>query len=290
MDTDLASLRAFVRLAEELNFARTAAALHISAPKLTRLIQTLEHEVGVRLMARSTHGASLTAEGLEFLQSAHRIVAEADWVGRRFSKQRITSSATFTVGCLAGSLYEPLPEHIRAARKAHPKLQIRVVEVEESTLTRQVLDGALDMGFLYAPEPDEMMERRVVSRRMQWVAMSPGHVLSRRKQLSLKDLMPYTLILPDEKVAPRLHRWYRQFLDLEGRHNLSYIGANQIHVALGLCAAGEGLCVVAEHLRRVRADDLHFVPLMDAPQTELAAIWRNDSPVRQVAQFIASGW
>jgi DNA-binding transcriptional LysR family regulator len=290
MDTDLASLRAFVRLAGELNFARTAAALHISAPKLTRLIQTLEQQVGVRLMARSTHGASLTAEGQEFLHSAHRIVAEADWVGRRFGKQRIASSATFMVGCLAGSLYEPLPEHIRAARKAHPKLQIRVVEVEESTLTRQVLDGALDMGFLYAPEPDELIERRVVSRRRQWVAMSPDHPLSKRKQLSLKDLRPHTLILPDEKVAPRLHRWYRQFLDLEGRHNLSYIGANQIHVALGLCAAGEGLCVVAEHLRRVRSDDLHFVPLLDAPQTELAAIWRADSPVRQVAQFIASGW
>ena len=257
---------------------------------LTRLIQTLEHEVGVRLMARSTHNVSLTAEGLEFLQSAHRIVAEADWVGWRFSKQRITTSATFTVGCLAGSLYEPLPEHIRAARKAHPKLQIRVVEVEESTLTRQVLAGELDMGFLYAPEPDEMIEQRVVSRRKQWVAMSPGHSLSKRKQLSLKDLKPYTLILPDEKVAPRLHRWYRQFLDLEGRYNLSYIGANQIHVALGLCAAGEGLCVVAEHLRRVRADDLHYVPLMDAPQTELSAIWRTDSRVRQVAQFIASGW
>lgn len=108
MDTHLTSLRAFVRLAEELNFSRTAAALHISAPKLTRLIQTLEHEVGVRLMARSTHSVSLTAEGLEFLKSARRIVAEADWVGRRFSKQRVTTSATFTVGCLAGSLYEPL--------------------------------------------------------------------------------------------------------------------------------------------------------------------------------------
>lgn len=290
MDTDLFALRAFVRLAQELNFSRTADALHISAPKLTRVIQALEQQVGARLMARNTHGASLTAEGLEFLQSATRMVAEADWVGRRFSKQRISASATFMVGCLAGSLYEPLPERIRAARKAHPKLQIRLVEVEESTLTRQVLEGALDMGFLYSPEPDEMVERRVVSHRRQWVAMSPDHPLAKRRQLALKDLRPHTLILPDEKVAPRLHRWYRQFLDLDGRHNLSYIGANQIHVALGLCAAGEGLCVVAEHLRRVRCDDLRFVPLLDAPQTELAAIWRIDSPVRQIAQFIASGW
>ena len=78
-------------------------------------------------------------------------------------------------------------------------------------LHRQVLDGSLDMGFLYSPEPDDLIESRVVSRRGQWVAMSPDHPLARRKQLSLKDLRPHTLILPDEKVAPRLHRWYRQF-------------------------------------------------------------------------------
>jgi DNA-binding transcriptional LysR family regulator len=290
MDTDLFALRSFVRLADELNFARTAAALHISAPKLTRVIQTLELQVGTQLVARSTHGASLTAAGVEFLSSASRMVAEADWVGRRFGKRRIAASATFVVGCLAGSLYEPLPQRVRAARKAHAKLQIRLVEVDESTLHRQVLDGSLDMGFLYSPEPDDLIESRVVSRRGQWVAMSPDHPLARRKQLSLKDLRPHTLILPDEKVAPRLHRWYRQFLDLEDRRDLSYIGANQIHVALGLCAAGEGLCVVAEPLRRVRSDDLLYVPLQDAPRTELAAIWRRDSPVRQVAQFIASGW
>ena len=101
MDTDLFALRSFVRLADELNFARTAAALHISAPKLTRVIQTLELQVGTQLVARSTHGASLTAAGVEFLSSASRMVAEADWVGRRFGKRRIAASATFVVGCLA---------------------------------------------------------------------------------------------------------------------------------------------------------------------------------------------
>ena len=290
MDTDLFALRAFVRLADELNFARTAAALHTSAPKLTRVIQTLEQQVGSQLVARSTHGATLTPEGAEFLNSASRIVAEADWVGRRFGKRRISGSATYVVGCLAGSLYEPLPQRVRAARKAHPQLQIRLEEVEESTLHRQVLDGSLDMGFLYSPEPDPLLESRIVSRRGQWVAMSPDHPLAQRTQLAVKDLQAHTLILPDEKVAPRLHRWYRQFLDLEGRRNLSYIGANQIQVALGLCAAGEGLCVIAEPLRRVRCDDLVYVVLQDAPHTELSAIWRQDSPVRQVAQFIASDW
>ena len=288
MDVDLFALRSFVCLAHELNFGRAACALHVSASRLTRVIQSLERQVGTQLLARSTHGTSLTLQGTEFLRSARRIVAEADWVGRRFTRHRAGTASTFTVGCLAGSLYDALPQRVRAARLAHPKLQIRLVEMDENTLTHRVLDGTLDMGFLYFPAPEDEITCRVVSQKAQWVAMAPDHPLAGRSALTVRELAGHTMILPDETQAPRLHRWYRSFLDRQGRSTFQYVSANQIQVALGLCAAGEGLCVVAEHLRRVRADDLCFVPLRDAPMTELAAIWRNDSPVRQVAQFVAS--
>ena len=193
---------------------------------------------------------------------------------------------------MAGALYDALPDRIRAARGAHPQLQFRLVESDERTLTQQVLDGALDMAFLYFPEPDAALVTRIVSRRPQWVAMAPDHPLAVHARLRVADLAGHTMILPDATQAPRLHRWFREFLDEGAPPPMSpatrpHVAAHQIHVALGLCAAGEGLCIVAEHLRRVRADDLRYVPLVDAPSTELAAIWRGDSPMRQTAQFVA---
>ncbi len=288
MNLDLFALQAFVCVSKELNFSRAATVMNISASRLTRVIQSLEQEVGVKLLARTTQSVSLTSDGEEFLTSAQRMVAEADWVGRRFVRSKIASPSSFTVGCLAGSLYDALPLQIRLARAQYPKLQIRLVELEESRLMHCVLDGSLDMGFLYFPEPDEQLAVRVVSRKSQWVALAPDHPLANRALLTPKDLVGHSMILPDEALAPRLHRWYRNFLDKEGSHIFRYVGANQIHVALGLCAAGEGLCVVAEHLRRVRADDLTYIPLTNAPDTELSAVWRKDSPVRQIAQFIAN--
>ena len=196
-------------------------------------------------------------------------------------------ASNFVVGCLAGSLYDQLPARIRATRLSFPNLQIRLVELGEEAMTEQVLDGRLDMGFLYFAAADEQLACRVVSRRKQWVAMAPGHALAERLALNPRDLAGHMMILPDEADSPRLHRWYRAFLDTGRGKRFQYIGAHQIHVALGLCAAGEGLCVLAEHLRRVRSDDVHYVPLRGAPQTELSAIWRHDSPGRQVAQFVA---
>lgn len=287
MNIDLLALRAFVCLAGELNYARAAQALHVSASRLTRVIQNLEQQVGAQLLTRSTHSVTLTPQGAEFLQSARRMVAEADWVGRRFTRHRAAGSATFTVGCVSGALYDALPERVRAARVAHPGLQFRLVAMNEAALTHQVLDGTLDMGFLYFPTPDDETVSRVVSRSPQWVAMEPDHPLADRKTLAVKDLAGHMLILPDEAQSPRLHRWYRSFLDKHGRRNFQYVEANQISVALGLCAAGEGLCVCPEYLRRARTDDLHFAPLSQAPKSELHAVWRHDSPVRQVAQLLA---
>ena len=287
MNTELFALRAFICLAAELNFTRAAAQLHVSPSRLTRVIQALEREIGTQLLARTTHGTALTRDGAEFLQSARRIAAEADWVGRRYAKHRVRGASNFVVGCLAGSLYDQLPARIRATRLSFPNLQIRLVELGEEAMTEQVLDGRLDMGFLYFPAADEQLACRVVSRRKQWVAMATGHALAERLALTPRDLAGHMMILPDEADSPRLHRWYRAFLDTGRGKRFQYIGAHQIHVALGLCAAGEGLCVLAEHLRRVRSDDVHYVPLRGAPQTELSAIWRHDSPGRQVAQFVA---
>lgn len=287
MNVDLPALRAFVCLAEELNFSRAAARLNVSASRLTRVIQHLEAEVGTRLLLRSTHSAGLTPEGAEFLRSAQRMVAEADWVGRRLTRHRAAGAGIFTVACVSGALYDALPERVRAARAALPGLQFRLVEMKETALAQRVLDGTVDMGFTYFPTPDPALTSRIVSRNAQWVAMAMGHPLATRATLAVKDLVDDMLILPDEEQSPRLHRWYRSFLDKKGRRDFRYVNANQISVALGLCAAGEGLCVFPEHLRRIRSDDLHFVPLVNAPKTELSAVWRSDSPVRQVAQLLA---
>lgn len=287
MNIDLPALRAFVCVATELNFSRSAETLHVSASRLTRVIQNLEQQVGVKLLARNTHSVTLTPDGTVFLQSARRMVAEADWVGRRFTRHRVAGSATFTIGCVSGALYDALPERVRAARVSHPGMQFRLIEMNEAALTHQVHDGTLDMGFLYFPTPDEDVVSRVVSRSAQLVAMERGHLLADGKTLAVEDLAGHRLILPDETQSPRLHRWYRSFLDKHGSHKFQYVEANHISVALGLCAAGEGLCVCPEYLRRSRTDDLHFAPLPQAPKTELYAVWRQDSPVRPVAQLLA---
>jgi epsilon-lactone hydrolase len=71
-------LRAFVAVAEELNFSRAAERLYLSQPALSRQIRALERLVGCELLRRSTHRVELTLAGQALLDRARAVLAALD--------------------------------------------------------------------------------------------------------------------------------------------------------------------------------------------------------------------
>jgi monoterpene epsilon-lactone hydrolase len=75
---ELRHLRAFVAVAEELNFGRAAARLYITQPALSRQIRALEQLVGCELLRRSTRRVELTLAGAALLERARHLLSEVD--------------------------------------------------------------------------------------------------------------------------------------------------------------------------------------------------------------------
>jgi acetyl esterase/lipase len=75
---ELRHLRAFVAVAEELNFGRAASRLYLSQPALSRQIRGLERLVGCDLLRRSTHGVELTLAGDALLDRARALLLGVD--------------------------------------------------------------------------------------------------------------------------------------------------------------------------------------------------------------------
>jgi monoterpene epsilon-lactone hydrolase len=75
---ELRHLRAFVAVAEELNFGRAAERLYVSPPALSRQIRGLEQLVGCELLRRSTHRVELTLAGEALLDRSRKLLQDVD--------------------------------------------------------------------------------------------------------------------------------------------------------------------------------------------------------------------
>src|SRR5437588_10231641 len=119
---ELRHLRYFVAVAEDLNFTRAAAKLHLAQPSLTRQIHNLEEELGVRLLDRSKSQVILTEEGRSFLVDARRILAlatESILAVQRLSRGEV---GQLNISYLSNFDFELLPETLRAFRLSFPHI------------------------------------------------------------------------------------------------------------------------------------------------------------------------
>jgi epsilon-lactone hydrolase len=119
---ELRHLRAFVAVAEELNFGRAAERLYITQPALSRQVRGLEKLLGSELLRRSSHRVELTLAGEAMLARVRPLLREVD-------------ATVSTVQSLGGELvgrvarfWEPLVQAVAAdadvqeCRRAYEKM------------------------------------------------------------------------------------------------------------------------------------------------------------------------
>src|SRR4051812_31557270 len=114
---ELRHLRYFVAVGEELHFGRAATRLGVAQPPLSRQIQRLEAELGVRLFERTKRKVELTEAGRVFLERARHVIEQADLAVTAAQRAARGESGTLAVGFVGSATYGVLPEVLRAFRR-----------------------------------------------------------------------------------------------------------------------------------------------------------------------------
>lgn len=119
-DLDLRLVRYFTVVAEHLNFGRAATALHLAQPSLSRQIQRLEDQLGVRLFDRTPQGSRLTKAGEAFLPQAQTLLHTAH-------QATLTARAAVPPRAIAIGYVEDLivTPAVRELRRRHPDAEVR---------------------------------------------------------------------------------------------------------------------------------------------------------------------
>jgi DNA-binding transcriptional LysR family regulator len=180
---ELRRLRYFVAVAAEANFGRAAARLYMTQPALSRQIQSLEAEIGVRLFDRDRKGARLTPAGEQFCDDAKRLL-ELFVAARRRARQAARPASHVTVGFMPGVAATPV---IRKFAESLPGADISVVYTSPSDQVDYLLSGTVDVCFVQLPISSQLFEIVPLFLEPQVIALPAEHPFTTREDLSLED-------------------------------------------------------------------------------------------------------
>ncbi|MEW1777830.1 LysR family transcriptional regulator [Streptomyces sp. NPDC086777] len=190
MDVDLRLVRYFTVVAEHGNFGRAAAGLHLAQPSLSRQIQRLEAQLGVRLFDRSPQGSSLTEAGQAFLPRARILLQEAERAAR--AARAAGRPRTLTIGYAEGLV---ITACVQELRRRHPDDRVLTRHLDWRD-TRALAEGRVDALVAYRPLPFATDGFRVTKLHdeSRVLVTSAGHRLAQEKAVSPGSLSAEELV------------------------------------------------------------------------------------------------
>lgn len=141
---DLKKLKHAVTLADEGSFAKAAERLHLTQPALTRSIQALESELGVKLFDRHPAGARLTVAGHSLVMRARDLIREASGFKREADLIRRAETGQLKIGMAPVPAQLLLPYATAEIMKNNPAIKIDVEVQGYNQLLERLLTESLE--------------------------------------------------------------------------------------------------------------------------------------------------
>jgi DNA-binding transcriptional LysR family regulator len=262
---ELRHLRYFIAVADEKHITRAAQKLGIQQPPLSLQIRALEDELGVQLFRRKPRGVELTDAGAAFLERARSILEQVERAAATTRRTARGEQGRVVVGFTSSAPFHPfVPRVIRTFREMSPLVSLVLEESGSSELVQGLHNEEIDAAFIRSPVADVVgLTVRPLLEEPMLVAVPSGHPLakgvnSKTAPLPLAALAKETFILYKRPGGPGLYDTI--ITACRGAGFSPRVGqeAPRIISTLNLVAAGLGVSVVPESLRRLQMDGVVY--------------------------------
>jgi DNA-binding transcriptional LysR family regulator len=254
---ELWQLRYFVTVAEELSFRRAAERLSISQPPLSRQVQALEENIGVRLLERDRTGVELTAAGLALLFEARKLLGNAEGLVGRV-RDRAAQRQPLRIGMttvLDASLFGWLEPALHACDAG---LQLSLRRQYSQRCVADIRSGKLDAALIGLPCAAEGLAVEPLFADPLVVALPAGDPLRRRRRVALAELAERPLFWPQRKINPAYFDHFERVFQGLGFAPARLPEPEDHHVLLGLIAEGQGVALVPASLTAIRREGVVY--------------------------------
>ncbi|MET9290644.1 LysR family transcriptional regulator [Streptomyces sp. NPDC003077] len=278
---DLNAVRTFVAIADAGQFQKAAVDLSLTQQAVSKRINALEQDLGVRLFLRTPRGASLTIDGQAFLPHARALLKAEEQAaasvrpGRRALRVDVIGRRMAVAGLL------------RDFHRAHPEVELDVVTLfDVDQAVSAVRDGTIDATFRAVTMPgrrlpDGVRAAPVFDEPLQ-LCTGPGHEFAAARSVAPEQLAGHRIWMPSNVPGTE---WGAYYDALAARFGLTIdtIGPDfGVEALLDAIADSSTLATflgARTPLVWPVGHDLRRIPLRDpTPVYPHSLLWRVDNP------------
>jgi DNA-binding transcriptional LysR family regulator len=189
---DLNDIVVFVKVAQFGSFSRAAHSLGMPVSTVSRKVTSLEEQLGVTLLQRTTRKLSLTAQGrayfhqcsepLEHLFDAEQVLTQ--------TQRQPEGLLKISVPVILGQ--ESFYEFVSAFLKTHPRIQ---VDLFVTNLFLDLVAENIDVGIRFGELKDSTIVAQRLGKSVRYLVAAPEYLEGRALPLKPEDLKNHQCVL-----------------------------------------------------------------------------------------------
>lgn len=276
----------FVTTVEHPTFLEAAEALHLSQSSLSKSLQRLEEEIGVKLFDRSKRAAALTPEGETFYKGAQNILkAYRSAMSDLYEMSSLLQGTIRLVTLPILSAYH-LSAPLRAFASSHQGIDLVIQEMEDKRIVQELADGTCDAAITRL----ECLERNTcrcytLAEDELVLVVAQSHPLAGQTAVSISALSAEPFIMMNRHISV-----YKLAVDACMEHGFSpnIIRTGRVESILSAIAWKEGISLLMRRdLDMFNLQGVSLVPLKEHyTSTVVLAISHQKKPGSSIQALI----
>lgn len=192
---ELRHLTYFREVARREHISDAARDLNVSQPAITKQLQDLQQELGVRLFERAGRRIKLTAAGQTLLRHVEIILGQVELARHELNSFSAEVGGRVSIGAPPTVGERLLPNVLHEFHCAYPRVELKVYEGATSLLVRQLDSGELDLAVVSLPQQQASISSKQLFTEELVVVVSEGHPFAGRPGIRVAELREETFLL-----------------------------------------------------------------------------------------------
>ena len=268
-------LKGFYHVAKLLSFTEAAHKLYLTQPAISLQVKALEEELGEKLFERVGRKVKLTHAGELLLRRAEEIVGKMDEIRSVMGELQTLDRGRFVLGTSDTTSLYFIPDLIKEFRRAHPNIEIHMVNRISQEVVRRVVDCEVDLGIVSLPVVEPRLQVVPLIRHPLVCIVSSEHPLAGRKHVRPGDLAGEPMVALERDSTTR--RKIDAYLGTNGIEPMTVIELGSFEIIKKFVAIGLGISIIPERAAGGATDGYRKIPFAKSPpHIDLGAVVRKD--------------